>query len=348
LSEARGLGRRNPDEGHLKALQVTAAQAHHRDELIAPAPAPAGSPAGSPGPAVEKDTIFFRKDYPFDKRPKADPFHFHHPYPAVQDSSEFDADYVKDENSDNGYWKAQTTYDKLRQKAQKEKEDVEKALKRKSMDEDELKEAMERHEKEKAAHAEAQKKAAAKKKAERDAAKAAAAKGEGMEKEEDNIGGAAGEGMEKDLDEASGKTKSEMEELEECKKQLKEAQEKLKKLMDELEEAKKAQESTEAAVDSAYSKQLQAEGSEKSVEETVKSESAHYQDSREAYLKQKAIVDKMEADIQVAAAKVQAMRDAEDKDGGVYPAKQHSGATGGAPFAGALVIASTAFVLSLF
>merc|ERR1719230_1327823 len=72
-------------------------------------------------PSVEQtDKKFFGKDYPWDKRPPVDVLHFKHPYPAVQDSGDFDADYVKDENSDNGSWKAQTEYDRLRHKLAKE------------------------------------------------------------------------------------------------------------------------------------------------------------------------------------------------------------------------------------
>merc|ERR1719298_50368 len=70
----------------------------------------------------------FEKDLPWDKRPKADALHFGHPYPVVQDSSDYDRDFVKDENSDDGSWQAQTEYDRLRHKLRKEKADIAKAL----------------------------------------------------------------------------------------------------------------------------------------------------------------------------------------------------------------------------
>merc|ERR1712072_923930 len=88
------------------------------------------------------DKKFFDKDYPWDKRPKVDVLHFKHPYPAVQDSGDFDSDYVKDENSDNGSWKAQTEYDRLRHKLAKEKADVARALEAKKKAEDELHDAV--------------------------------------------------------------------------------------------------------------------------------------------------------------------------------------------------------------
>merc|ERR1719327_133460 len=58
-----------------------------------------------------------QKDYPFDKRSITDEHYvFDHPYPAVQDTGDFDKDFVKDENSDGGRWDAQMTYDTLRAK----------------------------------------------------------------------------------------------------------------------------------------------------------------------------------------------------------------------------------------
>merc|ERR1719379_1531397 len=73
------------------------------------------------------DKKFFSKDYPWDKRPVADKHYvFDHPYPAVQDSSDFYKDFVKDENSDGGKWQAQMDYDTLRAKIRKAKEKLDK------------------------------------------------------------------------------------------------------------------------------------------------------------------------------------------------------------------------------
>lgn len=49
------------------------------------------------------------------------------PYPALQSKDKFDADYVKDENSDRGAWKAQFEYDYLRKKMAKEAADARRA-----------------------------------------------------------------------------------------------------------------------------------------------------------------------------------------------------------------------------
>jgi len=46
------------------------------------------------------------------------------PYPALQSKDKFDRDYVKDENSDRGAWKAQFEYDYLRKKMAKEAADA--------------------------------------------------------------------------------------------------------------------------------------------------------------------------------------------------------------------------------
>jgi len=63
------------------------------------------------------DKKFFDKDYPFDRRPAADKYYvFDHPYPAVQDTGDYDKDFVKDDNSDGGKWQAQMEYDTLRAK----------------------------------------------------------------------------------------------------------------------------------------------------------------------------------------------------------------------------------------
>merc|ERR1719313_737390 len=73
------------------------------------------------------DKKFFKKDYPDDARP-AQYHHFDHPYPTIQDSDHYDKDYVKDENDDGGYWKAQMEYDAIRNKLTKEKEQLRRAL----------------------------------------------------------------------------------------------------------------------------------------------------------------------------------------------------------------------------
>merc|ERR1719150_1250431 len=108
----------------------------------------------------ESHKFFFGKDYPDDMdstghiKPK-----FGHPYPAVQDTDAFDKDYVKDENSDAGEWKAQMTYDFLRTKIAKQKDQYKKAKEAEDEAEKDMEKAKKREEAAAAAAAAAEKKA---------------------------------------------------------------------------------------------------------------------------------------------------------------------------------------------
>merc|ERR1719428_1874895 len=79
----------------------------------------------------ESDKKFFGKDYPDDARAAPYPGHkFSHPYPTVQDSDTYDKDYIEDSNDDKGYWAAQMRYDAAKNNLQKQKAQLEEALKR--------------------------------------------------------------------------------------------------------------------------------------------------------------------------------------------------------------------------
>merc|ERR1719409_1769256 len=81
----------------------------------------------------KSDGKFFGKDgkvgdYPRDGRTViSSKQHFDHPYPAVQDHQDYENDYVKDENADNGLWKHQMAYDELRRTLHKEKVELDTA-----------------------------------------------------------------------------------------------------------------------------------------------------------------------------------------------------------------------------
>jgi hypothetical protein len=70
----------------------------------------------------------FPADYPSDERPTMKPDILkelkenNKPYPYLQSRNEYDADYVKDENSDKGDWKAQFDYDAYRKLLGEEEE----------------------------------------------------------------------------------------------------------------------------------------------------------------------------------------------------------------------------------
>ena len=100
----------------------------------------------SPTLSPKEDSKFFGPpfpaDYPSDGNPRL-PIskHFDHPYPIVQDPSNFDKDFVKDENGDNGEWEAQFTYDKLRGQIRKMKKAVDSAKKRSESERKEMSKA---------------------------------------------------------------------------------------------------------------------------------------------------------------------------------------------------------------
>lgn len=89
-------------------------------------------PINPPLKDVQSNEKFFGPagDYLKDKRPVPDKSIMaklkgpETPYPALQAKADFDRDYVKDENSDMGAWKAQFEYDALRKKLAEEKADV--------------------------------------------------------------------------------------------------------------------------------------------------------------------------------------------------------------------------------
>jgi hypothetical protein len=302
------MRRAAPKDADLKALQVK--QASSGNANVSP------EVDGS-----SKD--FFKKDFPWDKRPKADPFHFKHPYPVVQDSGDYDKDFVKDENSDNGSWKAQETYDRLRVKLAKEKKDLAKALAKKSEEEKELHDTMQRHEAEQRAAAEAARKAEAARRAEKEHI---------QPKEEEDVAdviekttgvkvprvGPKPKEPKGEVDVSTEETENAMANLEDCKKELAKARQDLKDLMKELQEAKAKQHAANTALDEAMNRELMDKEQQQGLKKQAKNEYQEYKDAKEAYDEQKALVEKLDSQIKIAASKVKAIRDAEDPNGGVY------------------------------
>jgi len=298
----------------------------------------------SPTLVPESDKKFFGKDYPSDKRPAVDVLHFKHPYPVVQDSGDFDADYVKDENSDNGEWLAQSEYDRLRHKLTKEKDQVAKALSAREHAEKELQEAMKRDKemKEKKAAAEEAKRVAQERKRQMGHAEGDAGH-ETSEKAGSGPGGVSSSG---EVQVATAETEKSMKELEDCKKELQEAREKLKKVMEELEEARKKEKDAESVLDAADEKARVAESANGAAEKAAQEEYKEYMDAKEKYMAQQAIVAQMTTDIEAAAAKVRAMRDSEDADGGVYPTPSKSSSRSSAVLSYSAVLIVCGFVAS--
>lgn len=216
-------------------------------------------------PDVDKsDKKFFAKgDYTYDKRPVADKYYvFDHPYPAVQDSGDFDQDFVKDENSDGGRWQAQMEYDTLRTKIRQAKAKL-----------GELKEKMESEYEE---WMRSKVKDAASSKAASEASKdAAGAKGKAeaaRQKVNDLEGSSSSKGTKVGgkIGDAVKKVKDEMEDLEECKKKLAESKKRLKELLKEKEEFEIR--SKQAKTEKASRKAKQAEEKKRKLEEKKKAQ----------------------------------------------------------------------------
>lgn len=218
----------------LAAVAAGVAQAvHHNDARVNP-------------DLEHTDKKFFKKDYPWDKRPVADKHYaFDHPYPAVQDTGDYDRDFVKDENNDGGRWKAQMTYDILRSKIRQAEKDLAAAKAIVDKEEAEWKSAKDKFE---STSADADSAGTMRAKAEKEAA-AAAKKVNDLEgasgKDGTRVGGAVGDAVKKVNDEMS--------DLEKCKKELAAAKKRLKELIKEKEEMDKK----EAAEDAANKKALE-------------------------------------------------------------------------------------------
>merc|ERR1719450_18540 len=99
-------------------------------------------PELSPPLSPRSHDKFFDHDYPDDQRPGAPKgYDFQHPFPVVQDSGDYDKDYVKDENSDGGQWSAQMKYDQLRLKISEKEAAAKRAAFEKNEFEKQLEEA---------------------------------------------------------------------------------------------------------------------------------------------------------------------------------------------------------------
>jgi len=246
------------------------------------------------------DTKFFKKDYPDDHRPG--PYnHFGYPYPTVQDSESYDKDYVKDENDDGGYWKAQMEYDDIRNKLTKEKEELRQAL---AKEHEEMKEVEKAKKEEKIAEAEAVAAEKAQNKAESEHAKAEADL----------------KSLKEDIEDKAEHTDKEVTDLEECKKQLKEAKIQLKKELEEKKKREEEQAKREAHERDTEQEEIDAFKTEEQLEKELAQEEKEHDAAAKQYEKEKADLKAAEAELEAAYKALKKMRHA-DPDGGVYEVK---------------------------
>jgi len=155
----------------------------------------------------------FLNDFPVDTRAAlGKEFPFDHPFPLVQDSEDFDADFTKDENSDGGKWQAQMDYDIMRTKVVK----AERALAQ-------MKKMLEKE----TADVAMAKKELSKKSAETTAAKAArTAAADGVTAASGKVTTASGE-----VTSSTGQVEKEMKDLVGCQKKITDAEQHLKDLL---------------------------------------------------------------------------------------------------------------------
>jgi len=293
----------NALEARLSELQVTARGSRQRRG--------AGHVSGriSPELSPASDKKFFdgkRADYPTDGRPSTKD-HFSFPFPIVQDSHDYDKDYVKDENADKGEWKAQAHYDKLRSSLSSVKDAASAAARKESEEANELHKAEE-----------------AEKKAAEEAAQQAKAAEEAHKKQEEAKKKFAAANS--TIAEAEKLVKSEVTDLEDCKKQLEEAKAHLKTLMKDKEAAANKQAELDAAAAAAKKEEDAAKAAEASAHAEHDRAKADHDGKvlthAEKVAKMEKEVSKTNSELDAAAKNLREYRRDADggkgKNGGVY------------------------------
>mmetsp|Transcript_53956 Transcript_53956/g.157486 ORF Transcript_53956/g.157486 Transcript_53956/m.157486 type:complete len:367 (+) Transcript_53956:66-1166(+) len=286
----------------------------------------------------KSDKVFFKKDYPddLDAKGRHGDVKFNFPYPAVQDRHDYDKDYVKDENADDGQWKAQMEYDLLRTKISKDRDDYKKAKETEKQLRQEL-EAAQQKEAEAAQRAkDAEKKVAAAQAAASDSkekagklAEEARAANETAAKQHE----AVAKEHETEVEAAVQTVKKEMEDLKNCQQELAEARARLKELVEKGEgnstsgeqggaDASRQEEaSKEAATAELELKEAQAEAAKKEAEDAelkreIADEGAKHDEAEHEYQKESEHLKEVEHDMDAAAHRLRKFRKDLDTDGG--------------------------------
>jgi len=310
-------------KARLSQLQVASDKGHFR-----------GSSRIHPKLEPVSDAKFYdgsRADYPTDGRPPANvPDHFTFPFPIVQDSHDYDKDYVKDENGDGGEYKAQSYYDKLRIAVGAAKAAADKA--REKMTE-EKKELDEKIGQEQAAAQEADKQ---QKKADEAAKEAAEAHERADHAKKETVD--------------SGKiVNKEVTDVEACKKQLAEA----KAALDKLVKSHKDRMDAQAKADSARARNMAADAAAAKNAAASAKDLASLQAESDKYdalvAKAEAALAKSQAELEAAASKLKGHRKADGEhskgqNGGVY---SKSAAHQGAPRTIALFLCGLVGILAI-
>eukprot|EP00747_Dinoflagellata_sp_TGD_P149276 gnl/TRDRNA2_/TRDRNA2_176999_c0_seq19.p1 gnl/TRDRNA2_/TRDRNA2_176999_c0~~gnl/TRDRNA2_/TRDRNA2_176999_c0_seq19.p1 ORF type:complete len:386 (+),score=138.06 gnl/TRDRNA2_/TRDRNA2_176999_c0_seq19:48-1205(+) len=257
------------------------------------------------------DNHFMGNDLPADNRANAEnpKLAFGHPYPAVQESQDYDSDLVSDQNKDNGEWATQWEYDRLRIKVRKEQKEMEEAKAKMDMQKKGLDEAKERAESasSESETARAKENDASSKHKDAESRRAAAADEEAAAK--DKAAGAGNKSANTDCAKGSAKIQEACKDVEKEEKDVKKSEQELEdskkqlaKEKDELQAAKKHLEDVKTReIDATY----QANGREK---DNANRDAASKRARREELERQKAQAD---ADRDAARA---AAREADKKE----------------------------------
>jgi chromosome segregation ATPase len=326
------------------ALALGLAEARSIEPRISPPLHDGG--AVTPG-AHQSDKKFFGPpfpaDYPEDKRPAPDKHVLDklkgpdQPYPALQSKADYDADFVKDENSDTGAWQAQFEYDSLRKKLAQKEGDVRRAEDRAAREGKDID------------GAQGDSDAAAKRV--RDAMKDDddAAAGEEKVKTVDDFQGPPSDEKLKELKKAVTDAEERLEQqkkaFEKCKQELEEAEKNLKELKAEhvkLEaqlaadtklweeqktvkfNLKKTKESAEAAkVAAAKEKLAAAEKVKAAAEKELAKEKAEHEKAQKNLHKEKAEIENAQKKLEAASAKLQKIHGYKPVEA-AHPAKSSS------------------------
>jgi len=253
---------------------------------------------------------FFKKDYPDDLRP-ASTHRFSFPFPSVQDSEDYDKDFVKDENNDGGEWKAQLEYDRLRVKLRKEQEALKRLQGKKNQDDGALKDAEDE-----------ERSAEDKWKAAQDKTKASSGKAEQAQQDLDR--------MNQDIPQYTNKVDGAVAGLKECEEELERARARLKALTQERDAALKQRSSADSVRKDAEKSEVSAEEGVSVSKKKTAAAQEEYDAAKKNLDKHESVIASMERQMKEAENKVRKFRhESVDQDGGVYRAPEKAGSNTG-------------------
>lgn len=275
------------------------------------------------------DAKFFdghHADYPTDYRPTVKA-HFGVPYPSVQSDADYDSDYTKDENGDNGEWDAQMHYDHLRAEVSKIQGRIDLAQ---AKEDEEMSELNKAKQDEAAAHADTEADSA-KVKELRDAAEKAK-----QEREKAKAEAAQELAAVTNISEAQALVDKETKELEGCKAELDAAKARLEELL-AAQSGNKAQgdaakaeiaknenaeaEADKKAVEAAEAQEAADKKSESATHAKVEAQEHDHEEAIKSVEEEKKRGEKIKADLEAARARLERYRNGQGGSG------VHSGAS---------------------